>query len=58
VPTEPLASPREVRIADFRVKEALDWLLQVSGSWHVMLDLRNIMSGCLHRGPGVGDPAP
>ncbi|MBI4460059.1 MAG: tyrosine-type recombinase/integrase [Acidobacteria bacterium] len=29
----------------FRAKEVLDWLQQESGSWYMMTDLRNIMSG-------------
>ena len=32
-------------ITRFRAKEVLDWLQQESGSWYMMTDLRNIMSG-------------
>ena len=32
-------------ITQFRAKEVLDWLQQESGSWYMMTDLRNIMSG-------------
>jgi len=32
-------------INQFRAKEVLDWLQQESGSWYMMTDLRNIMSG-------------
>ncbi|MBI3896612.1 MAG: tyrosine-type recombinase/integrase [Acidobacteria bacterium] len=32
-------------IGAFRAKEVLDWLQQESGSWYMMTDLRNIMSG-------------
>ena len=33
------------RICDFRAKDLLDWLQKESGSWYMMTDLRNIMSG-------------
>jgi integrase len=33
------------RICDFRAKDVLDWLQKESGSWYMMTDLRNIMSG-------------
>ncbi len=33
------------RIAEFRAKEVLDWLQSECESWHMMADLRNIMSG-------------
>ena len=33
------------RICDFRAKDILDWLQKESGSWYMMTDLRNIMSG-------------
>ena len=36
---------KDTRIAAFRSKEILDWLQSESRSWHVMADLRNIMSG-------------
>jgi len=32
-------------IGEFRAKQVLDWLQQESGSWYMMTDLRNIMSG-------------
>lgn len=32
-------------IGTFRAKEVLDWLQRESGSWYMMTDLRNIMSG-------------
>ena len=32
-------------IGQFRAKEVLDWLQEESGSWYLMTDLRNIMSG-------------
>ena len=32
-------------IREFRAKDVLDWLQQESGSWYMMTDLRNIMSG-------------
>ncbi len=32
-------------IGDFRAKAVLDWLQEKSGSWYMMTDLRNIMSG-------------
>ncbi|MBI4465346.1 MAG: tyrosine-type recombinase/integrase [Acidobacteria bacterium] len=33
------------RIAEFRAKDVLDWLHEECGSWYMMADLRNIMSG-------------
>src|SRR5205085_3546256 len=36
---------RATRICDFRAKDVLDWLQKESGSWYMMTDLRNIMSG-------------
>ena len=33
------------RLCDFRAKDVLDWLQNESGSWYMMTDLRNIMSG-------------
>jgi integrase len=36
---------RDMPIGKFRAKEVLDWLQQESGSWYMMTDLRNIMSG-------------
>jgi integrase len=33
------------RLCDFRAKGVLDWLQKESGSWYMMTDLRNIMSG-------------
>jgi integrase len=33
------------RICEFRAKDVLDWLQKESGSWYMMTDLRNIMSG-------------
>ncbi|MBI3895651.1 MAG: tyrosine-type recombinase/integrase [Acidobacteria bacterium] len=32
-------------ISRFRAKDVLDWLQEESGSWYMMTDLRNIMSG-------------
>jgi len=36
---------RDVRIAQMRSKEILDWLQTECTSWYMMLDLRNVMSG-------------
>ena len=36
---------RNVRIAQMRSKEILDWLQSECTSWYMMLDLRNVMSG-------------
>jgi integrase len=36
---------RTTRIAEFRSKDVLDWLQCECESWHMMADLRNIMSG-------------
>ncbi|MBI4460576.1 MAG: tyrosine-type recombinase/integrase [Acidobacteria bacterium] len=36
---------RDVRIGEMRSKEILDWLQAECTSWHMMVDLRNIMSG-------------
>jgi hypothetical protein len=35
----------DTRIGEFRAKNVLDWLQEESGSWYMMTDLRNIMSG-------------
>ena len=35
----------EIPIGKFRAKDVLDWLQEESGSWYMMTDLRNIMSG-------------
>lgn len=35
----------ETRLCDLRAKGVLDWLQKESGSWYMMTDLRNIMSG-------------
>jgi integrase len=36
---------KNTRIAEFRAKDVLDWLQCECESWHLMADLRNIMSG-------------
>jgi integrase len=36
---------KDTRIAEFRAKEVLDWVQTECESWHMMADLRNIMSG-------------
>lgn len=36
---------KDTRLAEFRAKEVLDWLHSECGSWYMMADLRNIMSG-------------
>ncbi|HEY6346093.1 MAG TPA: tyrosine-type recombinase/integrase [Bryobacteraceae bacterium] len=36
---------KDTRIAEFRAKDVLDWLQCECESWHMMADLRNIMSG-------------
>lgn len=36
---------QDTRLADFRAKDVLDWLHTECQSWHMMADLRNIMSG-------------
>ena len=40
---------KELRLGAFRSKEILDWLQQECSSWHMMIDLRNIMSGIFAR---------
>jgi integrase len=40
----------ETRLGEFRTKEILDWLQHECSSWHMMIDLRNIMSGIFTRG--------
>jgi len=37
------------RLGEFRSKEILDWLQHECSSWHMMIDLRNIMSGIFSR---------
>jgi len=36
---------KDTRLGQFRSKEVLDWLQTECESWHLMADLRNIMSG-------------
>src|ERR1039458_6396050 len=36
---------KDTRLAEFRAKDILDWLQTECESWHMMADLRNIMSG-------------
>jgi integrase len=36
---------KDTRLAEFRAKDLLDWLQTECESWHMMADLRNIMSG-------------
>ena len=36
---------KDTRLSQFRAKEVLDWLQSECQSWHMMADLRNIMSG-------------
>lgn len=38
---------KDTRLAEFRAKDVLDWLLAECQSWHAMADLRNIMSGII-----------
>jgi hypothetical protein len=40
---------KDVRISQMRTKEILDWLQHECTSWHMMTDLRNIMSGIFAR---------
>lgn len=40
---------KEVRLAEMRAKDILDWLQKECTSWHMMIDLRNIMSGIFSR---------
>jgi integrase len=39
----------DVRLGELRSKDILDWLQQECSSWHMMVDLRNIMSGIFTR---------
>jgi integrase len=41
---------KDTRLGEFRTKEILDWLHAACTSWHMMVDLRNIMSGIFTRG--------
>jgi integrase len=41
---------KDTRLGEFRAKEILDWLQHECSSWHMMTDLRNIMSGIFSRG--------
>jgi integrase len=36
---------KDTRLAEFRRKDVLDWLQTECQSWHMMADLRNVMSG-------------
>jgi integrase len=40
----------DTRLGEFRTKEILDWLQHECSSWHMMIDLRNVMSGIFARG--------
>jgi integrase len=40
---------KDTRIGQMRAKEILDWLQDECSSWHMMIDLRNIMSGIFTR---------
>jgi integrase len=40
---------KDKRLGEFRTKEILDWLQHECTSWHMMIDLRNIMSGIFAR---------
>ena len=40
---------KDTRLGEFRSKEILDWLQHECTSWHMMVDLRNIMSGIFAR---------
>src|ERR1022692_110459 len=40
---------KDTRLGEFRTKEILDWLQHECSSWHMMIDLRNIMSGIFTR---------
>jgi integrase len=40
---------KATRLGEFRSKEILDWLQSECSSWHMMIDLRNIMSGIFAR---------
>jgi integrase len=40
---------KDTRLGEFRSKEILDWLQHGCSSWHMMIDLRNIMSGIFAR---------
>jgi len=41
---------KDTRLGGFRTKEILDWLQNECSSWHMMIDLRNVMSGIFTRG--------
>ena len=41
---------KDTRLGEFRTKEILDWLQHECSSWHMMIDLRNIMSCIFARG--------
>jgi hypothetical protein len=36
---------KDMRLGEFHTKEILDWLQHECSSWHMMIDLRSIMSG-------------
>jgi len=40
---------KDVRLGEMRSKDILDWLQHECSSWHMMIDLRNIMSGIFSR---------
>lgn len=40
---------KDIRLGEMRAKDVLDWLQKECTSWHMMIDLRNIMSGIFSR---------
>jgi integrase len=40
---------KDVRLGEMRAKDILDWLQHDCSSWHMMVDLRNIMGGIFTR---------
>jgi len=43
---------KNTRLGEFRSKDVFDWLHHECTSWHMMIDLRNIMSGIFARAQG------
>jgi integrase len=40
---------KDIRLSEMRAKDILEWLQKECTSWHMMVDLRNIMSGIFSR---------
>ena len=47
---------KDARLADLRARVVLEWLQDEATSWHMMSDLRGVMSGIITKAHRMGDP--